>query len=231
MPKISLIIPTLNEAENIGRLINYLKAHATTDLCEILVVDAQSADNTEGVAQAHGAMVFCSEKRGRAVQMNLGAAQAQGDILYFVHADCYPPTSYCTDILAAYTEGVPLGCYRYRFDSPSTLLKINAYFNRFEPLWCRGGDETLFVSKAVFEKLGGYNTHYCIMEEYDFIRRARRQYPFRIIPKYALVSARKYETNSWLRVQLANMAAFNMFRWGVAPQKIAITYRRLLNHR
>ena len=69
------------------------------------------------------------------------------------------------------------------------------------------------------------------MEEYDFIQRARAVFPFKIIPKYAVVSARKYETNSWIRVQIANLTAFNMFRFGVSSEKIAHTYRQMLNYR
>jgi rSAM/selenodomain-associated transferase 2 len=231
MQTISIIIPTLNEAENIGQLIDYLKLHAGTSLQEIIVSDAQSGDNTEGVAQRHGAMVVQSLKRGRASQMNAGAARAKGDILYFVHADCYPPATYVSDIFDALQKGFPIGCYRYRFDSTAFLLKINAFFNRFEPLMFRGGDETLFIEKVVFTELNGFDERFCIMEEYDFIRRARAVYKFKIIPKYAVVSARKYETNSWWRVQRANATVFSMFKKGIAPEEMAATYKRMLNYR
>ena len=231
MPTISIIIPTLNEADNIGHIIDYLKQYADASLQEIIVVDAQSADNTEGVARRHGATVVQSPKRGRAAQMNAGAASAKSDILYFVHADCYPPTSYILDIFEALQKGFPMGCYRYRFDSNAFLLKINAFFNRFEPLVCRGGDETLFIEKGVFMELNGFDERFCIMEEYDFIRRARERFKFKIIPKYAVVSARKYETNSWWQVQRANATLFSMFKKGVAPEEMAATYKRMLNYR
>jgi rSAM/selenodomain-associated transferase 2 len=226
--QISIIIPTLNEAENIGQLVQYLKRHATNTLLEIIVVDAQSTDNTEGVARQAGARVLTSEKRGRAVQMNLGSKAAKGDVLYFVHADCYPPESYCIDIQQFINEGYELGCYRYRFDSACVLLKINAFFTRFSPLWCRGGDETLYVKRSAFERLKGYDEYFSIMEEYDFIRRAQVHFKLKIMPKYALVSARKYETNSYLRVQWANFRVFNLYKKGVAPEEIAKTYRSLL---
>jgi rSAM/selenodomain-associated transferase 2 len=231
MQSISIIIPTLNEAENIGQIIDYLQQNAGASLLEIIVVDAQSADDTEGVARQHGATVIQSLKRSRAAQMNAGAAVAKGAILYFVHADCYPPTSYLSDIVEAINAGFPMGCYRYRFNSKAVLLKINAFFNRFEPLVCRGGDETLFIERAIFNQLNGFDESFCIMEEYDFIRRARQQFKFKIIPKYAVVSARKYETNSWWRVQRANAKVFSMFRKGVAPEEMAATYKRMLNYR
>jgi rSAM/selenodomain-associated transferase 2 len=228
---ISIIIPTLNEADSIGRLLDYLYQNGGASLLEILVVDAQSADNTEGVARQHGATVVQSPKRSRAAQMNAGAAVAKGDVLYFVHADCFPPTTYVADIHQAIADGFPMGCYRYRFDSDQFLLKINAFFNRFEPLVCRGGDETLFIERPIFDALNGFDEQFCIMEEYDFIGRARRSYKFKIIPKYAVVSARKYETNSWWQVQRANAKVFSMFQKGVAPEEMAATYRRMLDYR
>ena len=228
--RISVIIPTLNEAENIGKLIQYLQSHADERLLEIIVVDAQSTDDTEGVALSHGATVLQSE-RGRAKQMNLGAKHAKGTILYFIHADCLPPETYLADVQKAVLEGFPIGCYRSKFDSRNPLLKMNAFFTRFKPLYCRGGDETLFVTKDVFQELGGYDENYCIMEEYAFIKKAYSLYPFKIIPKYILISARKYETNTWFRVQYANFVAFSMFRKGFSPQAIAAKYQKNLNYR
>ena len=228
---ISIIIPTLNEAENIGKLIHFLQKNADTSLTEIIVVDAQSGDNTEGVALEAGAKVIHSKKRCRAAQMNMGAQEATGDILYFIHADCFPPTTYLVDIQRFMKEGYPMGCYRYRFDSDKIMLKINAFFTRFEKLWCRGGDETFYVKRSIFEALGGYNEHFVIMEEYDFIRRASEKYALKIMPSKVLVSARKYDTNSWLRVQLANFTVFRMYAKGKAPADIAQTYKRMLNYR
>jgi rSAM/selenodomain-associated transferase 2 len=228
---ISIIIPTLNEAANIGKLIHYLKHHADDSLTEIIVVDAQSSDNTEGVALKNGAKVIRSEKRCRASQMNLGAKEAKGDILYFIHADCFPPTTYLIDIQRFMQQGFPMGCYRYRFDSDKFMLKINAFFTRFEKLWCRGGDETFYVKRSIFEELGGYNEYFIIMEEYDFIRRASEKYALKIMPSKVLVSARKYDTNSWLRVQLANFTVFRMYAKGKAPEEMAETYKRMLNYR
>lgn len=227
----SIIIPTLNEAENIAQLVQFLKKNGDSRLLEIIVVDAVSTDTTVEYARTEGAKVLISHKQGRSVQMNIGARAAKGDVLYFIHADCTPPATYLDDIEQAITEGHPIGCYRYRFDNQRFILRINAYFNRFEPLWCRGGDETLFIKKETFEQLNGFDESYCIMEEYDFIKRARAVFSFKIIPKYAIVSARKYETNSWLRVQIANMTAFKMFRSGEPSEKIAQTYREMLNYR
>jgi rSAM/selenodomain-associated transferase 2 len=228
--KISIVIPVLNEATKIGPLIAYLLQHGGERVGEILVIDAGSSDETVYLACAAGAQVHYSTVRSRAVQMNIGARAAQFPVLYFVHADTLPPRSFATDILEAVSAGIQMGCYRYVFDSPHLMLKINAYFTRYNWLWCQGGDKTFFIERLIFEALGGYDEYYCVMEEYDFLRRATKQYRFQILPKNAIVSARKYKKNGWLRVQLANLIVFRSFQRGMEPAKIKATYLRLLKH-
>jgi len=174
------------------------------------------------------AQVLVSGVRSRAAQMNLGARTARFPLLYFVHADTLPPASFAQDILGAVASGVTMGCYRYTFDAPGIMLKINAFFTRFHWLWCQGGDKTFFIQRTTFQTLGGYNEDYCVMEEYDFLQRAMLQYKLHIIPKNARVSARKYKKNGWIRVQLANLIVFRAYRRGVAPAQIKATYQRLL---
>ena len=225
---ISIIIPVLNEAARIGSLVRYLREHGSVAVAEVLVVDGGSSDGTADLAAEAGARVVPCPVCSRAAQMNAGARAARGEVLYFVHADTLPPTSFATDIGASLASGYSMGCYRYRFDSPRFLLKINAFFNRFHWLWCQGGDKTFFIRREIFDALGGYDERYVIMEEYDFLRRAMPRYRLHIIPKYAVVSARKYEVNGWLRVQWANAAVFRLFRKGADPQEMRAVYKRLL---
>lgn len=163
--------------------------------------------------------------------MNAGAEQATGDILYFIHADVKLIPSFADDIIASVNSGYHAGCYRYVFDSTSLMLRINGYCTRFGGIMCRGGDQTIFVSRSAFEDMKGYDAGYSIMEDYDFIIRLQRKYRFRIIPKNITVSARKYETNSWLRVQLANLSVFMMFFLGKSPDKMKAFYSRALRYR
>ena len=227
---ISIIIPTLNESENIVPLItsifNYKKG-----AIEVIVCDGGSSDDTVQVAKAAGATVFIAPQKGRAAQMNFGAKNANGSILYFVHADVKLNPDFEQDIYQAINEGFSLGCYRYQFDSKKILLKINAFFTRFDKIWCRGGDQTLFVKRTCFERLGGYRDHFKIMEDYDFISRARKEFKFKIIPKNVIVSARKYDTNSYLKVQLANLKIMRMWKKGASHTEMADTYQKLLDYR
>ena len=226
--QISIIIPVLNEAHTIGALIHYLLTHGGNQVIEILVVDGGSRDDTVKTAEMAGAKVVRCDVSSRAAQMNMGAAHARGEVLYFVHADTCPPDSFATDIEQSLASGYVMGCYRYRFDSKSFLLKINAFFNRYHWLWCQGGDKTFYIRQEIFQQLGGYDEYYTIMEEYDFLRRYMPLYPLHIIPKYAVVSARKYEQNGWLRVQWANAVVFRLFRKGASPQEMKNAYKSIL---
>ena len=228
MKKISIIIPVYNEEKNIQKLLPRLLAATKSISHEIIVVDGGSTDRTADRATALGATVLRSPKKGRAHQMNHGYENSTGDILYFVHADTLPPLSFVEDIRAALAEGYPLGCYRFEFDSPRKILKINAYFTRFDKMWCRGGDQTLYVTRTLFKELKGYCSKHYIMEEYDFIARARKQHPFKIMAKAVLVSARKYEDNGYLKVQFANLIVFNMYRLGFSQEKMVNFYRSML---
>ena len=224
----SAIIPTLNESENISNLIHRLRHCGGAELVEVIVVDAGSNDETIALAKEAGAKVIQSNRKGRATQMNLGAKVAQGEILYFVHGDTLPPECYMKSIRQALKEEFPIGCFRYQFKSDRRLLKINAFFTRFKMIWCRGGDQSLFIRREIFEQMEGFREDYQIMEDFEFIIRARKTYPFKIIPENMLVSARKYDENSYMRVQVANLIVFNMFRLGYSQEAMLRMYRRLL---
>lgn len=225
---ISIIIPTYNEAAVIGKLIVYLQKHGGEHIQEILVSDADSSDETINIAEKSGATVLISPQKGRAAQMNFGANKASGTIVYFVHADTFPPVTFAADILAGINAGFDFGRYRTKFESNKFLLKINAWFTRFNWFICYGGDQTLFVTKKLFEKSGGFKKELIIMEEYEFCERLMKQARYKIFSGASLVSARKYEGRSWLQVQLANRKAIQLFRKGASQQQIANTYKQML---
>lgn len=228
--RICVIIPTYNEENNIAQLVEYLQKTGGQALEKILVIDGGSSDRTVVVAERSGAEVWVSPKKGRAAQMNFGASKTTGDLLYFVHADARPPVDFVSDLLTAVKEGYQSGCYHFRFDSDKRILKLNNYLTHLNILTARGGDQTLFITRSLFDELHGFDEYYVIMEEYDLLRRLWRKNrkDFKIIPKNVLVSARKYDNNSWLRVQVANFVAMVLFRLGTNPVRIAGTYRKML---
>lgn len=228
--KISVIVPTLNEAENIGTLIQYLQQNGNDQLAEIIVCDAESNDQTVSIAKEAGVKVISCKQASRAYQMNAGAKMATGEIFYFVHADAKPPTTFINDLSNSIQKGYDFGCYRFKFDSKSPLLAVNSFFTRFKVLWCRGGDQTLFIKKAVFQDNGGFNEEYVVMEDFELIKRLWKNYKFGIIPKSVLVSARKYEDNSYWKVNLANLKIYKMFMKGYHPQILKEKYFQLIKH-
>ncbi len=226
--QISIIIPTYNEAAHIASLLQYLKKHSGAGVNEIIVTDAGSTDNTLVLAAGEGATAVCSPQRGRAAQMNYGATLAKGDILYFIHADTFPPQTFASDISKAVEEGYGLGRYKTKFLSSNPVLRINEWFTRFDLFICMGGDQTLFVTKKLFDEAGGFRPEMLIMEEYEFCKRAREKGRYKIMNGSALISARKYEKNTWLQVQLANYTIVNMYKKGATQQSMVQEYKRRL---
>jgi rSAM/selenodomain-associated transferase 2 len=226
--KISIIIPTYNEAASIGKLIAYLQLYGATNIAEIIISDGSSTDETLALAEQSGAVALISPQKGRAAQMNYAAAKASGDILYFVHADSLPPVNFAADIIEAVNSGFDFGRYRTKFDSSNLLLKINAWLTRFNWFICYGGDQTLFVTKELFKQSGGFKNELLIMEEYEFCDRLMKDYKYKIVADTVLVSTRKYEGRSWLKVQLANRKAVQLFKKGASQLEIVKTYKQML---
>lgn len=227
--KISIIIPTYNEAVSIGKLVVYLQKHGGEHLNEIIISDGGSADETIALAEKARAIVLSSPQKGRAAQMNHAAANSSGEILYFVHADSFPPKDFATDIIKAVNNKYDFGRYRTKFDSNKFLLKINAWFTRFNWFICYGGDQTLFITRKLFEQSGGFKSELLIMEEYEFAERLMKQGRYKIFKDAAIVSARKYEGRSWLQVQFANRKAVKLFKKGASQDEILSTYKKMLS--
>lgn len=229
-PGISIIIPTFNENFFIGRLINHLKSCSRSQM-QIIVSDGGSTDDTMTIASKKGATVVRCNKKGRAVQMNYGATFATTNILYFVHADCLPPKNFYNKILEAIEEDFSFGRFQTKFDSSSSLLKVNAFFTRFDWFICNGGDQTIFFKKEVFKKINGFNDDLLLMEDYDIVKRARQHYRYAIMKDKVLVSARKYNHNSWVKVQQAHHKIIKMYRQGANQETLIKKYNQLLNYR
>lgn len=200
-PTLSIIIPTLNEAANLPLLLDALRATCLEkEALEIIVVDGGSTDNTLQVAKTKNSRLYNSA-RGRAVQMNYGARKATGDFLYFLHADTLPPVHFDQKIIAAINNRQRAGCFRMKFDSKNPMLRFFAFCTRFNFLICRGGDQSLFIEKSLFDEIGGFNEAYKVYEDVEIIKRLRRKTKFKIIPAYVVTSARRYQQKGWLKLQ------------------------------
>lgn len=230
-PRISIIIPTFNEAQNIEGLIRHLQSAPAAIPYEIIVSDGGSTDDTLALAQKAGAHALLSPVKGRAGQMNHAVEHATGEVLYFVHADSRPPASFAEDISVALARGYNCGSYRFKFDQNCGMLRINSFCTRFNYLFLRGGDQSIWVTRELWEETGPYKESMRIMEDYDFLARLWKAGRFCLTPKSTIVSARKYEGNTWLRVQLANLKVVRMYRKGASQEAMLDAYKKALEYR
>jgi rSAM/selenodomain-associated transferase 2 len=233
--QISVVVPVLNEAKHLPDLLQQLLGFQNPPLSQIVVVDAGSTDGTlryaQGVAGVRAVAYKGDHPPGRATQMNYGASFTDSEIVWFIHADTRVPRDALKHIIAARSQGKTLGGFRFRFQSDRWLLKLNAWFTRFNFSITRGGDQTLFITRKLWDALGGYNAEFVIMEEYDLIDRAALLgHRYHRMSASVEVSARKYERNSWWQVQRANWRAFKMYRRGAAPTEIKLVYHAMLRH-
>jgi rSAM/selenodomain-associated transferase 2 len=228
---LSIIIPTYNEAAIIRKTIAFLQHNLENKNVEIIVSDGGSTDQTIEIAESSGVNVVLSPVKGRAGQMNHGVKNAKGNVYFFLHADSEPTASIFDVISRAIDEGYDCGSFRTQFDSSNLLLKINAFFTRFNYLFFRGGDQGVFVSKKLWDDIGGYKEEMVIMEDYEYIARLWKLGAFILIPKVTLISARKYDENSWLTVQLANLKVVRMYKNGASQMAMIAKYKELLRYR
>ncbi|MGI8889951.1 MAG: TIGR04283 family arsenosugar biosynthesis glycosyltransferase [Chthoniobacterales bacterium] len=197
MPKpaavISVIIPALNEAESVSKAVAAVPSGRIG--CEVIVVDAGSVDETPGIARKAGARVLRSHRRQRAYQLNLGARQARGDVLLFLHADTLlPPNALPLIDLALRDQSVAGGAFRRRYDSSSLLLQatclLAGWRNRL--IGWHLGDQAMFVRASTFFELGGF-VEADQFEDLDFSRRLRRTGRVVTVPSSVTSSARRFD--------------------------------------
>lgn len=224
--RLSIIIPTLNEAENIESLLDHLVLNAvSSDLLEIIVVDGGSTDDTIALAKAKKAKVISSPK-GRAKQMNAGAAIAKGDILYFLHADSFPPKTFDEHIYNEIGRWNLAGCFRMRFDSNHWWLRLASWLTQFSWRACRGGDQSQFITKKLFEELGGFDESFIIYEDNDLINKLYAIDEFVVINKRLTTSARRYRQNGTWKLQYHFWAIYVKKWFGASAEELHEYYKR-----
>lgn len=220
MIRLSIVIPALDEAENLARLLPELARAAS--LAEVLVVDGGSRDGTATVVGRHPGARLLATARGRGRQMNAGAREATGDALLFLHADTTLPEGALPAIEAALAEpGVIGGRFDVRFDRARPVLRVVAWFMNTRSRWsgiCTG-DQAIFVRRADFDAVGGYPV-IPLMEDIELSRRLKRRGRLRALRLRVTTSARKWERDGPLRT-IALMWALRFLHFcGVAPARL-----------
>ncbi|WP_299110829.1 TIGR04283 family arsenosugar biosynthesis glycosyltransferase [uncultured Winogradskyella sp.] len=228
---ISIIIPVLNESKTIKDLLFHLIDNASLNtISEIIVVDGGSTDGTQNVVKSLDLnIILLDSKKGRAKQMNLGALKAKGDIFYFLHADSFPPNRYDKYILDEVKKGNNAGCFRMQFESMHWWLRLASWLTQFSWRACRGGDQSQFITRTLFEDIGGYDEDYIIYEDNILINELYSRKEFVVINKKIRTSARLYKKVGIWKLQYHFWTIY-VKRWlGASADEMLAYYEKHIN--
>ena len=220
---ISIIIPTRNEADSIGRLLPELLAvHGV----ELIVVDGGSTDNTVDIAKSLGAQVLSSTP-GRAEQMNAGAEAAHGNILLFLHCDTKLAPGFVEQVGDALNQPeISAGAFQLSIDGKGFGLRVIEWLVNFRSkiLQMPYGDQGIFVTTDMFFSVGTFPRQ-PIMEDFELMRRLRGRGKIKILPLHATTSARRWKKLGIMRTTVINQAIILGYLLGINPEKLAGWYR------
>jgi rSAM/selenodomain-associated transferase 2 len=225
-PWCSVIIPVLNEAAILKQQVQTVMDALPAAGVEVILVDGGSEDDSRRIAQELGCRVIDSP-RGRALQMNTGAANAQGTLLYFLHLDTTPPTEW-VDILQQAKEdnSLPL-TFRLKFSGQerSPLLRFFSWCSQFDIDAFRFGDQSLLVHRDDFRAIGGFREDHSVMEGHDIIRRLRRHTGrLTVHPAGVTTSPRRYLKHGTIFTQMVFALIFLMYKLGLPQQRLVAVY-------
>ena len=218
---VSVIVPTLNEE---SCLAETLRAVQSQHPCEIIVADGGSTDGTRWAAA--GADRFLEAPRGRAAQMNAGAAIATGDVLLFLHADCLPESGALAEAERLLQRpSVVAGCYRMCVRAEGSLYRlIDACATaRVRLTGLIYGDQGLFVRRDLFKRIGGF-PQLGLMEDVFLSRAIRRQGRVVVAPRRLFVSPRRWQRAGLVRQTLRNWTLTALAAGGIHPDRLARFY-------
>lgn len=221
MNKISIIIPVLNEEGTIGKLLPHILVNSSSNnIAEIIVVDGGSTDNTKAIVAGFSNVSLLNSEKGRAKQMNIGAKHASGNILYFLHADSFPPKHFDRYIISEVNKGHLAGCFRLKFDSTHWWLRLASWLTQFKWRACRGGDQSQFITKQLFEDIGGYNESYIIYEDNMLINELYARNQFVVINKKIKTSHRLYRKHGIWKLQYHFWAIYIKKWFGASAEEL-----------
>lgn len=224
--KLSIIVPTLNEAAQVTATLESLQPLRALGH-EILVVDGGSDDGTPECAQPHCDRVIITS-RGRARQMNAAAHAACGSVLWFLHADTHVSTTAIQALLTALAQPhCQWGRFDVRLSGTHPLLRVVAALMnlRSRLTGIATGDQGIFVRRALFERIGGF-PDIPLMEDIELSRRLKRAAAPVCLRERLLTSSRRWEQHGILRTILLMWRLRFAYWIGVSPERLAAQYRQ-----
>lgn len=221
---ISIIIPVLNEEKSLPKLLDYLLEIQNPKIVkELLIVDGGSSDSTLEILKSYPSIIVLQSEKGRAKQMNFGAKKATSTIHYFLHCDTFPPKNFDIEIIKQVQNGNLSGCFKMKFDNNHIVLLISQWFTKINHISCRGGDQSLFVERNLFQNLNGFSEILQVYEDNEFIHRLYKNSNFTVIQKTVITSARKYLKNGVWKLQF-HFLMIHIKYWLGASQENLIQY-------
>lgn len=217
MIPVSVVIPVYRDTEALQRTLQ------VTDWAnaELIVVATPEDAALSPLRTARPDIVWLETPRGRARQMNAGAAAARGEWLVFLHADSRLPSGWRGAIDEAQRGSYVAGCYRFALDSASVFARLIELGVRLRVALFRlpYGDQALFVGRTRFEAVGGF-AEIPIMEDVDFVRRMRREGALFRSPLPVLTSARRWERDGWIARTARHLILIVLYFCGVPPARL-----------
>ena len=218
-PRISIIIPTLNEEANLGQTLERVKEGFNV---ETIVVDGGSTDDTRSMVPDY---LTCLD--GRASQQNMGAKDASGDLLLFLHADTELPEGWDWIVRTALSDPtVALGAFTFKvresFPGRTFIEHTTNWRSKYGGM--PYGDQGLFLRRKTFDTAGGI-PDMPIMEDYAFVRLVHRLGKIITVPEPAVTSSRRWQQHGAFKVMLVNKLMILGYHLGVPPHKLATFYR------
>lgn len=223
---ISIIIPTLNEEENIRKLLDNLK-NLNGDF-EVIFSDGGSLDKTLDIIKDFGNYKIINSDRGRAKQLNNGAKESNNDILFFLHADSVIEENALIKIEDFIKNGNKVGCLKIKFDSKKILMNIFAVLSNLRVKYrnIAFGDQGIFIEKKFFENIGMFED-IPLMEDYKLSIKLKSICRIKYIDSYIISSSRRFEKNGIIKTALLMQKLQYMFRKGISIDKIANIYNSM----
>jgi rSAM/selenodomain-associated transferase 2 len=220
---VSIIVPVLNEANSIVELLRSLD-HLRTESLEIIVVDGGSTDQTLALASPCADHVISATK-GRAFQMNAGAAVASGDVLLFLHADTRFPLEGLRAIDHALANGSSWGRFDVHIEGRSPWLKVVAALMNWRSrlTGIATGDQAMFVTRAAFQSVGGFPL-IALMEDIALSNLLKKKFPAACLSQRVITSGRRWEQMGLLRTIFLMWRLRLAYFLGADPNQLARQY-------
>lgn len=218
---VSVIIPTLNEAACLPKLLDALAAEPASP--EVIVADGGSTDGTVELARSAGARVV-ETARGRGCQMNAAAQTARGGVWLFLHADTIPESGAVAELPPLLqASGGDFGAFRLKFEPAVWLPQALAMLTAFAKHWTCFGDQGIFVRKEFFYETGGF-PEIPILEDVHWLRRAASMGRMVRSPKTVVTSSRRFKRAGMVRQSFRNLEVLLRDRLGDKPGRLASIY-------